>query len=371
MLPEIRSEKLSVRKMRNPIKTLTRLVAVFCVVASPAGAMAFNVVVFPDVHDFGDVAVGGASTTIVTVTNMGDAPVEFTAELLGDASFMLGSDIPSFINPGQTIDIQITFNPSDQGFFTSDLPVAGTGGTSFGGMGVPSEPPVEPTIEDILDFFDTSAANGTLVGSGPGNSANGRRGALRNQIEAAGDLISDGYMEEACDQLMNAYLRCDGLTRPPDFVAGPAAPTLAGMILDLIDSLAGVVTQDLVSEDDQEVGKALLWYDENMDETDIRQNCWDLEPGTEYVVLLCECDDDGEVISYIELGSFTTNETGNANLHARVDGDKADWCVVVGSEGADGLVTPCGAVPGVNWDKLKEAVLPGIVIYDSGSGVKL
>jgi len=95
------------------------------------------------------------------------------------------------------------------------------------------EPPVEPTVAAVLTFFGAAVADGTLVGNGPGNSADGRKGALRNQIEAAGDLISEGYMDEACEQLMNAYLRCDGLPTPPEFVAGPAAPTLAGMILDL------------------------------------------------------------------------------------------------------------------------------------------
>jgi hypothetical protein len=53
-------------------------------------------------------------------------------------------------------------------------------------------------------------------------------------IEAAGDLIDDGYIVEACQQLLVAYERCDGLPRPPEFVAGPAAPTLAQMILDLM-----------------------------------------------------------------------------------------------------------------------------------------
>ena len=110
------------------------------------------------------------------------------------------------VYPGETVDIQITFNPSDQGFFTSDLLIGGTGGTSFGGVGVPYEPPVEPTIEGVLDFFDTSVASGTLVGNGPGNSAEGRKNALRNKIEASGDLIRDGQMEEACGQLINAYV---------------------------------------------------------------------------------------------------------------------------------------------------------------------
>ncbi len=98
-------------------------------------------------------------------------------------------------------------------------------------------PLTEPTIDAILEFFDASVANGSLVGSGPGKSANGRRNALRNMIEAAGDLIDDGYIEEACQQLLDAYQRCDGLPRPPEFVAGPAASTLAQMILDLMGEL--------------------------------------------------------------------------------------------------------------------------------------
>jgi hypothetical protein len=103
-------------------------------------------------------------------------------------------------------------------------------------MGVgQEEPPV--SVADILAFFDESVANGTLYGYGPGKSADGRLNALRNQIEAAGDLIDDGALEDACQQLLNAYERCDGLLRPPEFVAGPAAATLAGMILDLMGEL--------------------------------------------------------------------------------------------------------------------------------------
>jgi hypothetical protein len=92
-----------------------------------------------------------------------------------------------------------------------------------------------PTIEDILAFFDESVANGTLTGYGPGKSADGRKKALRNKIKAAGNIIDDGA--DACEQLSDAYKRCDGLPRPPEFVAGPNAPTLSQMILDLMGDL--------------------------------------------------------------------------------------------------------------------------------------
>ena len=93
------------------------------------------------------------------------------------------------------------------------------------------------SIQDILYFYDTSVDDGSLVGNGPGNSASGRLKALRNMIEAAGDLIDGEFIEDACYQLQDAYDRCDFVFPPPDFVQGPATSTLEGMILDLMTEL--------------------------------------------------------------------------------------------------------------------------------------
>ena len=56
-------------------------------------------------------------------------------------------------------------------------------------------------------------------------------------IEATGDLIVGGQITEACQQLTDAYNRTDELPRPPEFVAGLAAPVLAEMILALLTSM--------------------------------------------------------------------------------------------------------------------------------------
>ena len=98
--------------------------------------------------------------------------------------------------------------------------------------------PLTATIADTLAFFDTSVADSTLVGNGPGKSADGRKGALRNMIELAGDLIEDGLYDEACEQLWDAYRKCDGEPIPPDFVTGSAASVLSEMITDLMAELA-------------------------------------------------------------------------------------------------------------------------------------
>lgn len=193
--------------------------------------------VSPTTHDFGDVEVGSTATAMVTVMNLGGSEVTLDASLSGSADFAIISSVPGSISPGGIVDIQITFTPSAVGYVEADLLLNVTVVSSLAGVGVSIEPPPSVSIADILAFFDASVADGTLVGNGPGKSADGRRDALRNMIEAAGDLIEDGAIGEAQRQLMNAYQRCDGLDRPPEFVAGTAAPTLAGMILDLIAEL--------------------------------------------------------------------------------------------------------------------------------------
>jgi DNA-binding beta-propeller fold protein YncE len=90
-------------------------------------------------------------------------------------------------------------------------------------------PSTDIDIQTILSFFDECIENGTLMGSGPGKSWH-RMKALRNMLRAAGELVEDGFMAEACQQLLDAYKRCDGQPKPPDFVEGYAAPQLAEMI---------------------------------------------------------------------------------------------------------------------------------------------
>ncbi len=94
-----------------------------------------------------------------------------------------------------------------------------------------------PSAEQILSFFDTAVSNGTLTGEGPGKSGDGRLKALRNMIEAASNLIAVGNLEEAYQQLVDAYKKTDGDSHIPDFVEGEATAELAQMILALENSL--------------------------------------------------------------------------------------------------------------------------------------
>lgn len=94
-----------------------------------------------------------------------------------------------------------------------------------------------PTVADILDFIYVSVEDEALVGDGPAMSAEKRLSALVNMLEEAQRLIEEELIDEAREQLADAYLRTDGESPPPDFVAGPAASELAALIQCLMESM--------------------------------------------------------------------------------------------------------------------------------------
>ena len=114
----------------------------------------------------------------------------------------------------------------------------------FGGWGGPGDTwefidevsPLEQ-VDGTLRVIDYAIENGTLEGSGPGKSSNGRLGSLINMIENAGALFDNGFTSRACMQLRSAQQKTDGQTPPPDFVTGPAAAELEQLIQDMLDSM--------------------------------------------------------------------------------------------------------------------------------------
>ncbi len=142
-------------------------------------------------------------------------------------AFTSGTTSPVVVNAEQIVD---TF-PSMVELETIDV----EGNTSTCAFTIPAAS--SGTCDDILVFFDDAVANGNLVGRGAGNSANGRRSALRHMIENACQLIANNQVNDACDQLQAALRKTDGDPQQPDFVAGNAASDLADRIRDLRTSL--------------------------------------------------------------------------------------------------------------------------------------
>jgi len=203
-----------------------------------------NISVSPLSHDFGDVELGTSRTVIVTISNTGTGDLTVSGIAL-ETDFAITSAPAAAIvvKPNNTVDVEITYMPSALGHnsailkINSDDPDQPVVEVTLAAVGIEIPSPPSEQIANILAFFDASVEEGTLLGDGPGNSAEKRLNALRNMIEAAGDLIERELPEEACQQLLDACRRMDGQPAPPDFVKGEALPELMGMIQKLMTTL--------------------------------------------------------------------------------------------------------------------------------------
>ena len=224
------------------------LISILMLVPTTPALADSNLEVIPKEYDFGEVEVGSSSSTIVSIRNSWYGPVildalSFEEGSSPDFSRPLPPTLPVVIDPESSIDIVVTYTPSTLGSSLAVLEIDSTNGAvstiyiTLSGIGVSQEPPPSEQIQDILGFIDDSVTEGTLEGDGPGNSAGNRLNALKNMIESAGDLVDASDTSQACQQLLDAYKKCDGELKPPDFVTGSAAEELAGMIQALRASL--------------------------------------------------------------------------------------------------------------------------------------
>ena len=212
-----------------------------------------EIVVYPATlsHDFGDVPICESRTYVAQIMNIGNADLEVssvTLDPLGSADFTITSapNTPFIVVPSDTfvVDIEITFTPTTEGYVSTTLLIESNDEdeplveVELSGVGVIGEIPPEQQIQNILDFFDQSVSDGTLVGYGPGNSSEKRLNALRNMINAVGDLINAECYAQAIEQLESINKKTDGEKRPPDFVVGEATPILNQMVKDLIAALS-------------------------------------------------------------------------------------------------------------------------------------
>jgi hypothetical protein len=212
-------------------------------------ALAAIIDVSPLALDFGNIVLPSSSQLIVTLSNAGGEDLTITGVALqagGSSTFLLPSSpkLPSTLTPGASMDVTVAFEPTALAIYSATLEVTSddadepTVEVQLTGAGVPSEDPPSEQIVTVIDFTDTSVAEGTLAGDGPGGSRAGRLNALKNQIEAAGDLIDAGDIAATCDQLLDAYKRTEGVFPPPDFVTGEAAAELA-LLIEIIRDGAG------------------------------------------------------------------------------------------------------------------------------------
>jgi len=152
------------------------------------------------------------------------------------------------------------------------------------------------SIENIISFFNASVADQTLLGTGPGASADGKRNAYRNMLTKSKYLIDHGILYQAYDQLMDAQLKADDNPNPPDFLTGSSVQTLFGKISGLSDKLELPCVGDLDGDndvDDSDMETFRSCYETNLCEPLTGANCQS-PPG-----LICDLDGNN-IITHID-----------------------------------------------------------------------
>ncbi len=219
--------------------TMPLLLALVVFLAWPVNAQDEFVMIDPSgSYYYGQVQVGNSIEQFFTVTCSGVIHEIVNFRIEGSSDFPVTTPPADHLPPGESTDIGVSFVPSQTGYEVGKLHVevvASGGGLTIlevqlSGEGVMVPLPPEEQITEILEFIRTSVDDGTLAGEGPGNSAVRRLGAFINMIKAAGELINEGDLEQACQQLQDAYERCDEDFPPPDFVAGTEREELAAKI---------------------------------------------------------------------------------------------------------------------------------------------
>ncbi len=218
-----------------------------------------NALETPLSYDFGEVPIGSSSTAIISIsTSTSEAYLSLWPTLENGEQYKIKTSIPPAgipLPPGETVAIEIVFTPTttqavfDTLYIEASNPFIGSIREEIKLIGNETE----ISINNIIAFFDTSVASGTITGNEGGKendytlaslqqnvqaskkdkSADNRLNAFRNMLEEAGQLIDNGDIEDACGQLKSSYKKCDGNDLPPDFVKGYSAPELAEMINEL------------------------------------------------------------------------------------------------------------------------------------------
>jgi len=199
----------------------------------------------PRSYNYGRVKVGDSKTKSIRLTSQNNPfrIIEFSFLLNSSPDFIVlsmpeGQDIPA----DRPVYFDVAFRPTSPGVAQATLRITTRvldGGTSivslklkgYGGSSV-----IQENAKKILGFIQNSEAEGTLVGTGEGSSAQKHLNDFKKIFRDAFKSLEKGKAEDACKKLLDAMEKMDGDSssgNPNDLVKGEATQKLGDMIREI------------------------------------------------------------------------------------------------------------------------------------------
>ena len=201
-------QRLSVNKLKKSIFVITLLG--FLILGISGTVTAQNSL------DFGEVPVDTPKTIPLEIQNNNDVSITIICTVKDLKLVFSTYTRPVIIQAGLKYKLEVVFSPIEEGTYSGELRIFYFPSSSETGSKISIPPQIvaltgngivkkDPTIEDLLKFFNDSVQKGDLVGEGKGKSANNRLNAFGNMLEEAESDINDGALEEGLEHLRAAY----------------------------------------------------------------------------------------------------------------------------------------------------------------------
>jgi len=203
-----------------------------------------DIEVSPVFYDFGNVAwMGSPRSTLINIANTGgqDLTVSDLSIVEPSGDFIVGT-LPNNVATADTpIDLEVSFAPAMLGYQEGTLQINSNDPdepevyVALSGVGVLSEE-TDEQVEAVNTFIEDEVAADNLTPDKKNSVKN-----IKDMLTTYGDLIADGFVEDACAQLSDIYKKVDGKPSPPDKLEGPSLETLQDVIENmLIQDCGGV-----------------------------------------------------------------------------------------------------------------------------------
>jgi hypothetical protein len=242
-------------KMINT-KSLLILFSIFSIVILSAdfSESAINV----EIDDFENVEVGSIRKVLADISNpsvdkaVALSGISFSSHSCSDFSMGVSFSVPTYLQPGESVNVEIIYSPSFVGVCSATLEISTdflffpTDYITFTGTGVEQEPAQsEPDniselllekLQKIIDYTNESYTYQSFNSLAQEEVSERRLKAFKKMLVVSYHLIENGQFGAAHNKLREVYKKVDGKPESNDFVSSDKAARLAFLLEDLIAS---------------------------------------------------------------------------------------------------------------------------------------